>query len=486
LFDEAQLSDEESVRGLYFDSIVRRVQKAFPTAKCVFAHPFIQNPETQLKRNNIDVSGTASASRYSQKNVGQIFYIHENGAFNHFGINKDIMGSRKTKADFDPIEKVIAEGGSVLIYVSKIPLLDGRVYAKFKKYLDMCTPIENVEAKKLIENLKDYIGASNDKNDDYISDVLEKMKRGIVIHHGSMPLTARLILERYTQKGFCKICFATSTLEQGINMPFDLVYLDRFERSKPLSVKNLIGRAGRSTSENVFDVGSAVVKNSNMSALRSVIVHPEVMDEVSHLDKDDEKLDEKYQEFKDAIKNDEFNDEYNLTNKDVQKLTSDDINSIIPTLLDMIFDGENLVEPQWSDEENNARKNMYDDFRSLYVHYLGRSTEEGLNPAETSILSQAIKIMLWRVHGKTFKLICQYRYDYATKKKERREMGKNGVLFPQRKLTANYLKGYADIPDKKLNNHPLFSTKNSVEQVAYDCNWYNKKGQIKQRKIPHS
>lgn len=30
-------------------------------------------------------------------------------------------------------------------------------------------------------------------------------------------------------------------------MPFDVVYLNTFEASKPLSLKNLIGRAGRST-----------------------------------------------------------------------------------------------------------------------------------------------------------------------------------------------------------------------------------------------
>lgn len=470
LFDEAQLSDEDSVRGLYFDSIVRRVQKAFPNAKCIFAHPFIENPEAQLKRNNVDVSETASASRYAQKNVGQIFYVHQSGNFYHFGIDKEIMGARKIQASFDPIEKVISEGGSVLIYVPKAQILDGRVYIEFKKYLDMCTPIENAEAKKLIENLKDYIGASNDKNDDYISDVLEKMKRGIVIHHGSMPLTARLILEHYTQKRFCRICFATSTLEQGINMPFDLVYLNTFEESKPLSVKNLIGRAGRSTSDNAFDVGVAVVKNSNMGALRKVIAHPEIMDEVSHLDNDDEKLDEKYQEFKEAIKNDEFNDEYNLTNKDVQKLSSDDINYIISTLLDMIFDGETLVVPQWGDEGRNDRRNMYNDFISLYHHYLGRSDDEGLTPAEENVLKQAIKIMLWRVHGKTFKLICQYRYDYATRKRERKEMEKSGR---REILNANYLKGYADIPDKNLNNHPLFATNESISKVSYDSIIYD-------------
>ncbi|GHU57448.1 hypothetical protein AGMMS49975_23050 [Clostridia bacterium] len=84
----------------------------------------------------------------------------------------------------------------------------------FKKYTDMCNPIVNEDAKKLIEQLREYIGASNDT-------------------------TARLILEHFTQKGFCRICFATSTLEQGINMP--------------------------------FNTGAAIVKSGSMSSFRTLI-----------------------------------------------------------------------------------------------------------------------------------------------------------------------------------------------------------------------
>ncbi|MBF4355277.1 DEAD/DEAH box helicase, partial [Vibrio anguillarum] len=49
LLDEAQISEEE-IRGMTFDALVRRVDKAFPNAKKVFAHPFISNPEAQLKK----------------------------------------------------------------------------------------------------------------------------------------------------------------------------------------------------------------------------------------------------------------------------------------------------------------------------------------------------------------------------------------------------------------------------------------------------
>lgn len=265
LFDEAQLSDEHSVRGLYFDSIVRRALKAFPDAKYVFAHPFISNPEAQLDKNNIADIG--ASSNYNLKNVGQIFYVHDtiSQKFYHFGTDKNILGMQKIESQFDPIEQAIANGGSVLIYVPKTHIYSKSIYKQFEKYIAMCKPTENSEALLMVEQLKSYIGASDKEEFFYNSDMLDKLKYGIVIHHGSMPLTARLILEHFTQKGFCKICFATSTLEQGINMPFDVVYLDKFEASKSLSVKNLIGRAGRSTNRNKFDFGSVVMRPNAMS-----------------------------------------------------------------------------------------------------------------------------------------------------------------------------------------------------------------------------
>lgn len=85
------------------------------------------------------------------------------------------------------------------------------------------------------------------------------MKRGIVIHHGSIPLKARLIIEEFVNGHHAKICFSTSTLIQGINMPFDIVWINNFsftgnEDQKTLNLKNLIGRAGRTTIEDDFSI----------------------------------------------------------------------------------------------------------------------------------------------------------------------------------------------------------------------------------------
>lgn len=66
LFDEAQLSDEDSKRGLYFDSIVRRCQAAFPYSKFIFAHPFVENPDSQIEKNHFDKT-KSNAIQYKQK-----------------------------------------------------------------------------------------------------------------------------------------------------------------------------------------------------------------------------------------------------------------------------------------------------------------------------------------------------------------------------------------------------------------------------------
>lgn len=464
LFDEAQLSDEKSARGLYFDSIVRRALKNFPNAKYVFAHPFISNPEAQLERNGI-INTDSAAFNYEQKNVGQIFYVHNpsQDEFYHLGTNKDILGKQKLKANFDPIEKAITNGGSVLIYVPKTHIYNKSIFKQFGKYIKLCNKIQDPEALKMIDELRTYIGASKNNTLFYNSEMLEKLSYGIVTHHGSMPLTARLILEHFTQRGFCRICFATSTLEQGINMPFDVVYLDRFEASKSLSVKNLIGRAGRSTTNKKFDYGSVIIRNNAITPFRQVINKLEPLSTISKLDTDDDSLDAKYKEFKDAINNNEFSDEYNLTNSDIEKLKTDEVSAMIPTLLDMLFDDGVLIDPDCD------MKDIYDVFGKLYEQYLGRE----LVVAEKAVLSSAIKIMIWKVYGKTFHLICQYRYSYASRVTERRKLYKQGKIDEANNLKAKYLVGCHDIPDKNLTPYPLISSNMLAKDVDYDLIVYD-------------
>ena len=465
LFDEAQLGDEKSVRGLYYDSVIRRLTKLYNNAKFIFAYPFILNPEVQFTRNNIDYVEKDSKA-YLQKNVGQIFYSFDDNGFYHFGIDEKFFG-KQIKAKTDPLRETIENGGTALIYCSKTQIYNKEIFKKFKDYIFLCPKLDNPEALELIEKFRLLIGASNKEFGDYRSSMVNLLKRGIVIHHGSLPLSARYIMEEFTQKHFCKLCFATSTLDQGINMPFDLVWIDRFQPSKPLSVKNLIGRAGRSTIENKFDFGKIIIKNSSKGDLRKIVKNDILLDSSSQLDYLIDPNDD-YKEYKEAIKNGEFSEEFNLTNKELERIQNKTSEFYIEKILDELFNPNDEITEITAKMDEEKFVKILDCFKHLYENYLNRE----LCIAEKYIVDTTIKIMLWKIKGKKFNQIVWYRYAYAARTIERNEIlrrynNSDEALQITRTLRANWLTQFNTIPNKKLN--PLNLTHlQKAYQVEYD------------------
>lgn len=135
----------------------------------------------------------------------------------------------------------------------------------------------------------------------------------------------------------------------------------------------------------------------------------------------------------------------------------------VPTLLDMMFDGEFLIAP------DSNMKDIYDIFGKLYEQYLGRELFE----AEKAVLSSAIKIMIWKVYGRTFHNICQFRYSYASCVSKRRKLYDQGKIDEANELKAQYLVGYHSIPDKNLKPYPLVSPKIAAKDVDYDLIVYD-------------
>ncbi len=73
--------------------------------------------------------------------------------------------------------------------------------------------------------------------------------RGIVVHHGSMPGLMSRLLVRLIDERIVHLVLATSTLSEGVNLPFETVLIPTLRRAnRTLDVRefgNLIGRAGR-------------------------------------------------------------------------------------------------------------------------------------------------------------------------------------------------------------------------------------------------
>ncbi|GAB1773224.1 DEAD/DEAH box helicase [Priestia megaterium] len=95
--------------------------------------------------------------------------------------------------------------------------------------------------ERCLSACEDYFG-----NDSYEYKLLQ---RGIVVHHGNMPgVLARNLIEVVNKK-IVHLVLATSTLSEGVNLPFETVIIPSIVRSGKLltisELKNLIGRAGR-------------------------------------------------------------------------------------------------------------------------------------------------------------------------------------------------------------------------------------------------
>jgi ATP-dependent RNA helicase DOB1 len=374
--------------------------------------------------------------------------------------------------NFDPLEKVLTEGGTALIYCAKSKIYDSSIINKFKKYVKHCTKITNVEALKIIDKVRLYIGASQDNFGDFSSLMVRWMKRGIVFHHGSLPLRVRLLIEEFTQKGFCKVCFATATLEQGINMPFDLVWIERLHNSRELSVKNLIGRAGRSTEKPVFDYGQVVIKHTKRKNLSKIIRKGVSLETESQLDNLVDPNDD-YREYKEAIKNGTFSEEFNLTNSELNRIemtTNDHVSFILSNLYK-----DNEIDFSKVDADEQTKTEVIDSFISIYQKYLDRPLTRG----EDAVLSTAVKILFWRVKGKKFSQIVSYRYYYASQLKIRKDfanaLSSNGKLENNYaiknligNLKAQWITQYKPIPDRNFKT-PLSLTYNKLAtDVDYD------------------
>jgi len=75
------------------------------------------------------------------------------------------------------------------------------------------------------------------------------LQEGIVVHHGKMPGSMARLLIQLIQEQVIQIVMATSTLTEGVNLPFEVILIPSLLRGGKLinvrELSNLVGRAGR-------------------------------------------------------------------------------------------------------------------------------------------------------------------------------------------------------------------------------------------------
>lgn len=304
----------------------------------------------------------------------------------------------------------------------------------------------------IIRKVADLLGANSNEHQSVLVNLL---KIGVVIHHGSVPLEVRFLVEDFIREGFAKICFATSTLAQGINMPFDIVWLENMrvqaegEEERALAFKNLIGRSGRLTKLNNFDFGYVYTKNASL--LSSRIRLPYQMSEKSILEDVANDIDNDMNEFVNSIFSGTFNENYNIPQSRAERFSAEDVTYYIKVALNIIFNTENGKSLKGSSNKGN-RAIVRESFKRLFEVSIGRPLLDG----EESIFNRAISILFFVIRGMSFKEIVGLRYSEAC----RRDEGKTGA--------APFMQPASKIPDSKLI-HPYSMFKGiKAKDVNYD------------------
>ena len=111
------------------------------------------------------------------------------------------------------------------------------------RYFDPPTAGSDDEAvyRECLASCEDYFGLESRE--------YRLLEKGIALHHGQMPgLLSRLIVE-LIERRIVQVVLATSTLSEGINLPFETILIPSIRRAGSVITReefgNLVGRAGR-------------------------------------------------------------------------------------------------------------------------------------------------------------------------------------------------------------------------------------------------
>lgn len=440
-FDEAQVSEEKE-RGVIFDVLVRRVKKHFPDAKLIFAHPFVNNPDAQIKKHNFP-SESGYAHSYPYGSVGKIcVFKHANGKDYFFSPFIEKGHLQTNSIEFQGQFEDFAFNGNhtVLVYVSKSSINNGTFLEGFQQYISRFSENDDENAIDIVNTISHLLGADEDGHN---SKLVALLKKGIVIHHGSVPLEVRFLVEDFIRNGYAKICFATSTLAQGVNMPFDIVWLEsnrilgENEQDRSLSFKNLIGRAGRSSIENKFDYGYIFTKNPKLLIER--INDDFILDEKSVIERplDESNLDSK--ELIESILSETFDDDKHIPMTTVERLSHPDIQEVTKIILDILYRDGRTIKENISGSLNRINRDV---IKKSFLRIFETSINRNLYEGEVAVFNTAISIFLQMILGRSFREIVGIRYSNISNRKSnhsgKAQFSQQAEILPKSTLKKSF------------------------------------------------
>lgn len=240
VIDEAHGLLKSKEREILLASVIILIVKRNKNVVLKYLTPFLQESTSlAVKFTDIDIDSFAIKEYIKSEK----FYIYDskiiNGSLlrydqylNEFiNINDNIMLD-----EFAFIDKYSSEKN--IVYLNK-PL---DIEKAATKLAAICNDVDSKDIDEAIKNISEYIHPQYN--------LLRYLKKGIVYHHGSVPDSIRLYIERiYSEQIGLKYVVTNSTLLEGVNLPAERMFILDNKRGRSLlsasDFKNLIGRICR-------------------------------------------------------------------------------------------------------------------------------------------------------------------------------------------------------------------------------------------------
>ena len=209
-------------------------------ANIKFLSPFISDSNNLLNRINKFKISSITTQEYVKSEL--FYHIDFRGADHSLFIYDQFMnqsysvGSLNVNDEYRYICK--QAGDKNIIYLNR-PIVTHKVA---KKLLSILPEVIHPDIDKACEDLAAYL------HKDYL--MVECIKKGVIIHHGSVPDNIRLYLEHlYTTCVGIRFIITTSTLLEGVNLPANKMFLLDIKKGlrnlSATQLKNLVGRVSR-------------------------------------------------------------------------------------------------------------------------------------------------------------------------------------------------------------------------------------------------
>ncbi len=241
--DEAHKITNKDRRSIYYYECIGSLTKKISNCSFIFASPNIPNPEVffDLFVGQCTTPVTITTS-YSP--VTQFKYLIDipNRDFFYFNnISSNLTKIYKSNKDVNlsKLINILGANKQNLVYVnSQVRVLQ---YADDYIETQKLQNLDDDELNKFADDIADEIGPNF-----YLCELI---KKGVAYHVGYLPANIKTRIEKYYISGKIKTIFCTSTLNEGVNLPADNLFITNYSNGRrqmnEVEFKNLIGRVGR-------------------------------------------------------------------------------------------------------------------------------------------------------------------------------------------------------------------------------------------------